>query len=80
MIFRVKESAYTDKMNTRIIFLKRFAKQDDDAETDIDGSYYRVGNFKDNLLKQLSNAKDNMMTLQDTIKAMVKELKRKGYL
>lgn len=68
----VKESAYADHMNTRIIFLRRFAKQDDEAEEETDSDIYRIGTFKNNLIKQLSNAKDNIMSLQDAVKSMVK--------
>lgn len=71
----MKEAAYADHMNTRIIFLRRFAKQDDEAEEDTDGDLYRIGTFKNNLIKQLSNANNNMMSLQEVISAMVSDEK-----
>jgi hypothetical protein len=58
-------------MNTRIIFLKRFAKHDE-SQNNEDVDLYRIGAFENNLLMLLKEAKDNMMSLQDTIKSMVK--------
>lgn len=66
----VKEAAYAEHMNTRIIFLRRFAKQDDEPQEDTDGDLYRIGTFKNNLIKQLSSAPNNIMTLQEVISAM----------
>lgn len=65
-------------MNTRILLLKKFSKQHDkkeDNDNDNDNNnmeLYRVGDFKINIIKHLTEAKDNMMTLQDIVKAMVK--------
>lgn len=53
-------------MSTRIIFLKRFAEQKEE-----DTTVYRVGEFKDDCIKQLTKAKHNMMTLKELVIAMV---------
>ncbi|KAI8073555.1 hypothetical protein BDF21DRAFT_73830 [Thamnidium elegans] len=67
----VKVSVYKGPGNHIKVYLKRFAPQRGEEEEKEEGSdFYRIENLQTDIIKHLTNAKNNIMSLQGLIKAM----------
>ncbi|RCH84103.1 hypothetical protein CU098_007648, partial [Rhizopus stolonifer] len=69
----VKEEVYQQGLNTRMIFLKKFASKSDTEEDLFQAEsavICRIADFKENVIKKLKEAPDNWMSLINLVRSL----------